>query len=86
MKNPASVEQGLRPVLRMHFAAPWMKPDPQERLFQMPFDELISVYEAIMNILFVYLFCSAVCSVNIWKHFGFPDTATFRNLFRVGPC
>jgi hypothetical protein len=46
-KNPAAVEQGLRPFLRMLFAAPWMKPDPQERLFQMPLDELISVYEAI---------------------------------------
>ena len=40
-------QQDLRHFLRILFAAPWMKPDPQERLFQMSLDELASIYDAI---------------------------------------
>jgi hypothetical protein len=45
--DKAQVQQDLRHFLRVLFAAPWMRPDPQERLFEMSMDDLVSVYDAI---------------------------------------
>jgi hypothetical protein len=45
--DKARAQQDLSHFLRVLFAAPWMRPDPQERLFQMSLDQLASVYDAI---------------------------------------
>jgi mono/diheme cytochrome c family protein len=45
--NKAAVEQDLHNFLRRLYAVPWLRPDPQERLFQMSLDELAPLFDAI---------------------------------------